>query len=102
MRDCMAESSPAGAGVQGWKATLKKLQIPSSKLQRSSKHQAPNPARLPGTPSFWRLAFEVSLAPGIWSLILSDLPAFHHDEHCHPESERGEGRGGRFRHQRDL
>ena len=48
-----------------------KLQIPSTKLHRSTKHQAHKTAR---HASVWCLRFGVSLVLGCWSLVLSAQP----------------------------
>jgi hypothetical protein len=44
--------------------SMSKLQIPTSKLQRSSKLQPPNTSR---ASVLWSLVIEVSLELGIWS-----------------------------------
>src|SRR3954465_10779495 len=46
-----------------------KLQTPSSKLQGTSKHQAPNTTRK-GDFGIWSLVFLWSLELGVWSLFL--------------------------------
>jgi hypothetical protein len=48
-----------------------KLQIPSSKLQRNTKHQASMPA---SHVRAWCLKFGISLVLGCWSLVLSAQP----------------------------
>src|SRR5438105_3757757 len=60
--------------MDGQKAKLRKLQIPSTKLQRNTKRQIPNCARRsrthPGTRIGWSLLLVVSLELGAWSLVL--------------------------------
>src|ERR1043166_6834849 len=88
--------SQIGAAIGVERGKIQKLQIPNSKLQGSSKHQIPNPNKIPNSKSqiskqaapaaflslevviflelgFWDLQLLWSLAFGAWSLA-SPLP----------------------------
>src|SRR5437016_4894938 len=60
-------ASAASRNVLAWRRfiRLSKLQAPSSKLQRNSKHQAPNICR--SSIEVWNLKFLWMLAVGCWS-----------------------------------
>src|SRR5258708_28707695 len=65
---CMADGNRRNAAPRHLQrmAAMRKLQIPSSNIQRSSKLQTPTPS----AHWFWRLVVGASLELGCWSLEL--------------------------------
>src|SRR5213592_279523 len=69
----------AGLGGPGWESPGNKLQIPNSKLQRSTKLQAQKPTCAPFAPAsvfgVWGLRFGTSLELGVWCLVIRSAAA---------------------------
>src|SRR3989449_11398017 len=69
----------AGLGGPGWESPGNKLQIPNSKLQRSTKLQAQKPTCAPFAPAsvfgVCGLRFGTSLELGVWCLVFRSAAA---------------------------